>query len=116
MGEEAWMNLDSILIALGVLVLGLVVGVLIIVGSIKMMDRRSSALVRTSAALAMIPLLPNPVTWLLGLPMGIWALVVLRREDVKAAFRAAKGRGAGGPAVTQEAASKEPPPPEQGRP
>ena len=112
MAEEAWMNLDSILIALGVLVLGLVVGVLIIVGSIKMMDRRSAALVRTSAALAMIPLLPNPVTWLLGLPMGIWALVVLSRKDVKAAFRAAKGRGASGPAVTQEAAPKEPPPPQ----
>jgi len=89
--------------------------VLIIVGSIKMMRLRPSALARTSAVLAMIPL-PNPLIWLLGLPMGIWVLMVLSREDVKAAFGAAKGRGAGGPAVTQEAVSKESPPPEQGRP
>jgi hypothetical protein len=72
----------------------------------------SSALATTSAVLAMIPL-PNPVTWLLGLPMGIWALTVLRRPEIRAAFRAAKGRSAGGPAVTQESASKEPPPPER---
>jgi len=110
--ELVRLNLPAILITLGWLVLGLVVGVLIIVGSIKMMRLRSSALARTSAVLAMIPL-PNPLTWLLGLPMGIWALVVLGRKDVKAAFSAAKGRGAGGPAVTHESASQEPPPPEQ---
>jgi formylglycine-generating enzyme required for sulfatase activity len=85
--------------------------VLIIIGSIKMMRFRSLALVKTSAVLALLTL-PNPVTWLLGLPMGIWALVVLSRPDVKAAFRTAKGGSAGGPVVPQESASKEPPPPE----
>jgi serine/threonine protein kinase len=114
-GELIQLNLPAILFAFGFFVLGLGMGVLIIVGSIKMMRLRPSALARTSAVLAMIPL-PNPLIWLLGLPMGIWVLMVLSREDVKAAFGAAKGRGAGGPAVTQEAVSKESPPPEQGRP
>jgi predicted Ser/Thr protein kinase len=97
MGEEIWMNLDTLSIALVYLVLGLVAGVLIIVGSIKMMRLRSPALAKTSAILAMIPL-PNPVTWLLGFPIGIWALAVLSREDVKAAFNA-KGPGSGPPAA-----------------
>ncbi len=91
-------------IAVGV---AIALGVPILVGAVKMMRLRSSALVRTSAVLAMIPL-PNPVTWLLGLPMGLWALVVLGREDVKAAFRAAKGRGAGEGAGVPQAATGDP--------
>jgi len=77
----------AVILMLGFLVLGLGIGVLIIVGSIKMMRLRSAALAKTSAVLALIPF-PNPATWLLGLPMGIWALVVLSRPEVEAAFAA----------------------------
>src|SRR5262245_31985142 len=38
----------------------------------------------TSAILASLPLL-SPCLWM-GIPFGIWALVVLRRPDVRAAF------------------------------
>jgi len=91
--------LPGLSIALGWLALGLVIGVLIIIGAVQMKRVRSSGWARTSAILAMLPL-PNPVTWFLGLPMGIWALVVLRRPDVRAAFASA--------AAQQQDAAKEP--------
>jgi hypothetical protein len=40
----------------------------------------------TAAALACIPML-SACMWM-GIPFGIWALVVLRRSDVRAAFQA----------------------------
>jgi len=66
-------------------VIGIVVGILVIVGAIKMKNLESYAWAMTSAILAMIPCF-----WpccILGLPFGIWALVVLGSGSVKAAFR-----------------------------
>jgi hypothetical protein len=84
-GELFRQSLPGIFILLGWLALGLAAGVLIIVGSVKMKRMRSSGWARTSAVLAMSPF-PNPVTWLLGLPMGIWALRALARPEIKAAL------------------------------
>jgi len=68
-----------------VLAFSLLVGVVILVGALLMMNLRARGLVITSSILAMIPCV-SPCC-LLGLPIGIWAVVVLSQQDVKQAFR-----------------------------
>ena len=63
----------------------LVLGVLIILGGVKMKQLRSYGLAMTATILAMIPC-TSPCC-VLGLPIGIWALVVLNNAEVKSAFR-----------------------------
>jgi hypothetical protein len=59
----------------------------------------------------------EPAVWTIlaaaWLALGVLWLRRLRRPQVKAALAVAGGDSAGGPAVTQESASKEPPSPEQ---
>jgi predicted PurR-regulated permease PerM len=69
-------------IALGIV--ACMVGVVIIVGAMKMKNLRSYSLAMAAAILAMIPCI-SPCC-LLGLPFGIWAIVVLVDPHVKAAF------------------------------
>ena len=64
--------------------------VLIIVGSIKMMSLSSTGWSRTAAILAMIPMVSG--CCILGIPFGIWALVVLGKPEVKRAFAAKSGK------------------------
>ena len=58
--------------------------VLIILGAIGMIRGRRHGLAITAAVLSMVPC-TNPC-WLLGLPFGIWAMIVLCDKDVKASF------------------------------
>ncbi|MGI8978501.1 MAG: hypothetical protein ACR2FY_04695 [Pirellulaceae bacterium] len=67
---------------------GLVTGIVMIVGAVKMMRLKSHGLATFASVLAMLPCGP---AWLLGLPMGIWSLVVLNRRNVKEAFEARAG-------------------------
>jgi hypothetical protein len=67
---------------LGLLVL-MVQGPVIIVGSLRMGNLEAHGLAFASAILALLPSSPCA---LLGLPVGIWALVVLTTPEVKAAF------------------------------
>ena len=60
-----------------------VLGPLIIIGAVNMLNLRSHAWATAAAVLAMLPF---SVAWLIGLPIGIWALVVLGNPEVKAAF------------------------------
>ncbi len=69
--------------ALGIL--GFLVAPIIIYGAIQMMRGRSFALSRTAAVLAVIPL--TSCCFVVGIPFGIWALVVSSQPDVKALFR-----------------------------
>jgi len=69
--------------ALGVL--GFLVAPVIIFGAIQMLRGRSFGLSRTAAILAVIPL--TSCCFVVGVPFGIWALVVLSQPDVKALFR-----------------------------
>jgi tRNA A-37 threonylcarbamoyl transferase component Bud32 len=55
----------------------------LIVGGMRMLKLRSYASAVTAAVLAMVPWSP---AWLIGLPFGIIALVVLRKPEVQAAF------------------------------
>jgi hypothetical protein len=71
-----------------------VFGLLIIAGGIKLMGLSGSALPVTGSILAMIPC-TSSCCCLIGLPAGIWALVVLSRPDVKAAIAANRSGGVG---------------------
>jgi hypothetical protein len=67
--------------------LSAVFGVLILLGGVKLMNLSGTGLPITGSILAMIPC-TSSCCCLIGLPAGIWALVVLSRPDVKAAIAA----------------------------
>ncbi len=66
-------------------IFGLIVGVVVLVGARKMKKLENYAFAMAAAIIAMVPCI-SPCC-LLGLPFGIWALVVLGDGSVKAAFR-----------------------------
>jgi len=57
--------------------------IIIILGAVNMNRLESRGLAVTSAGLMLVPLTP---AWLITMPIGIWALVVLSKVEVKAAF------------------------------
>jgi len=57
--------------------------VFVLLGGWNLMQLRSHRLAMVGSILALFPFSPGSVV---GLPMGIWALVVIRNEQVKAAF------------------------------
>ncbi len=61
-----------------------VCGIVIIIGSVKMMRLKSYGFAMTACILAMLPLI-SPCCCI-GLPVGIWGVVVLCNPQVKAAF------------------------------
>jgi predicted PurR-regulated permease PerM len=63
-----------------------VVGIITIVGGVKMRNLRGRGLAITGSVLSMIPCFSG--CCLVGLPVGIWVLVVLSNPDVKAGFAA----------------------------
>jgi hypothetical protein len=65
--------------------IALAVGVFIILGAMKMMKGQSYGMSLAAAIVAMIPCLSS--CCIVGLPIGIWATVVLSSTDVKNAFR-----------------------------
>jgi hypothetical protein len=67
-----------------VAVLALIFSVVIILGGIKMKNLQSRGLAVTASVLAMIPCL-SPCC-IVGLPIGIWSLVVLNDTDVKSSY------------------------------
>lgn len=73
-------------ILVGSNVLQIVVAIVVILGASRMQKLENYALSMTAAILAMIPCIFFPCC-LLGLPFGIWALVVLNDPWVKSAFR-----------------------------
>ncbi|HUE71126.1 MAG TPA: serine/threonine-protein kinase [Pirellulaceae bacterium] len=66
-----------------VLLAALPSSILLILGGLKMRQLHSYGLARFAAIVALLPLGPQ---WLVSLPMGIWALAVLGRPEVKRAF------------------------------
>ena len=73
--------------ALGMIgaVLGLAAGAFIIYGALQMQRLVNYPMALAASVVAMVPCL-SPCCCL-GLPVGIWALVVLMKPEVKAAFR-----------------------------
>lgn len=79
-------NAEHLGIIIGILitVLSLAVSPIIIYGAIQMMKGNKYKLAATSAILAIVPV--TSCCFLLGVPLGIWALVVLNQPDVTAIF------------------------------
>lgn len=67
-------------------IFSVLVGAFIILGSIKMMKLQSRGLAVATAVVSMIPCLTG-CCCILGLPFGIWAMVVLNKPEVKSSFR-----------------------------
>jgi hypothetical protein len=84
--------------AVFVFLLGLVSAPVIIYGAVKMFNGSSYGWAKAASNLAIIPF--TSCCFLIGAPIGIWALVVLSRPEVKMFF----GRGG---------ANYQPPPPPQ---
>ncbi|HZT81433.1 MAG TPA: hypothetical protein VFA26_14480 [Gemmataceae bacterium] len=78
-GQEAAVFLDCCLVTLPTLA----VYPLVLVGGIQMLRLRTRWLAITAGILAMLPCSP---AFLLGLPLGVWALVVLLDPGVAAGF------------------------------
>jgi hypothetical protein len=68
---------------IGILALG--ASIVIIVGARRMRRARGLGLARAASVLAMLPCL-SPC-FLVGLPVGIWALVLLSLPETKSSFR-----------------------------
>lgn len=83
-GQEAWMNLASGSIGIVSSIIGILISGLILFGALKMRKLESYGLAMASSIVAMIPCI-SPCC-ILGLPIGIWALVVLTKPEVKGAF------------------------------
>ena len=78
---ESWVLSPSQLVAVGALIL--LSSTAIIFGALKMMKLQTYPLAIAASVLAMIT---TPGS-LIGLPIGLWALVTLRRPEVRAAFQ-----------------------------
>lgn len=65
--------------------LSLVVAPLVIYGAVQMMNGKKYGLAKASAILSIIPL--TSCCFIVGIPIGIWALVVLVKPEIKAFFR-----------------------------
>jgi hypothetical protein len=70
-------------------VIGVIIGVVILLGALKMQKLQNYNFAMAAAIIAMIPCI-SPCC-LLGLPAGIWALIVLMKPEVKAAFNQGGG-------------------------
>ncbi len=65
-------------------IVGILMSALILIGALKMKKLENYGLAMTASVIAMIPCI-SPCC-LLGLPIGIWALVVLSKPEVKSTF------------------------------
>ena len=66
-------------------IIGFVLGPVVIMGAVRMLQARNYGFAITASILAMLPFF-SPCC-ILGLPIGIWALVVLSDPNVRGAFR-----------------------------
>ena len=84
-GSRGMPNMLSGGIGAVISVIGLVMAVVVFMGASKMKNAESYGFAMAAAILAMIPCV-SPCC-LLGLPLGIWALIVLLKPEVKSAFQ-----------------------------
>jgi hypothetical protein len=84
MPNQAWANMFSGTIGAVSSIIVILLSGVILFGGIKMKKLESYGLAMAASILAMIPCF-SPCC-LLGLPIGIWAVVVLAKPEVKSAF------------------------------
>jgi hypothetical protein len=96
MSSVVWIGVPILL----AFIASFVIGIVMIVGGLKMMRLESYRWAMTASILALLPCSP---VGLLGLVMGIWSLVVLNRRNVIAAFAMpAQSGSAAGPLTGAE--------------
>ena len=85
--SESMRQLYSLEATLGLfmMVVGLISSTFVIVGAVSMLRNKHYPLAMTASILAMIPCM-SPCIWI-GLPIGIWSIVVLVDKKTKDAFR-----------------------------
>ena len=84
MPNEPWARMFSGPLGVGVNGFELLINGFILLGAVKMRRLENYGLVMAATIVAMIPC--NWPCCILGLPIGIWALVVLAKPEVKSAF------------------------------
>lgn len=84
MGNEALANMFSGTLGVVMAIVGMLVSLFILFGALKMRKLENYGLVMTASIIAMIPCI-SPCC-LIGLPIGIWAVVILSKPEVKNAF------------------------------
>jgi hypothetical protein len=85
-GQPQWANmLTSGPLAIANVIVGILINGIILFGGIKMRKLENYGLAMAASIIAMIPC--NWPCCIIGLPIGIWALVVLSKPEVKNAFR-----------------------------
>mgnify|MGYP000843977813 CR=1 FL=1 len=85
-GMEGFMHfMETFGIVLGAL--NLISGVVLVLGGLSLMRRKSYGLAMTGAILAIVP--GFSCCCLFGMPLGIWALLLLLKPEIKAAFQGA---------------------------
>ena len=84
MSNQPWANMFSGTIGAVSNVVCIVVGVVVLIGALKMKKLENYGMAMAASIVAIVPCL-SPCC-LIGLPIGIWALVVLAKPEVKAAF------------------------------
>ena len=68
-------------------IIGGIVGIVVLMGALKMQRLQNYSFVFTASILAMLPCLSPCCICILGLPVGIWALITLNKPEVKTAFQ-----------------------------
>ncbi len=84
MPNQAWASMFSGTLGVVSGIIGLLVSGVIFFGAMKMKNLENYGLAMAASIIAMIPCF-SPCC-VLGLPIGIWALVVLSKPEVKSAF------------------------------
>jgi len=84
MPNEAWAKMFSGTIGAVSSIIGILVSGIILFGGMKMKKLESYGMAMAASIIAMIPCF-SPCC-LIGLPIGIWAVVVLSKPEVKSAF------------------------------
>jgi hypothetical protein len=82
---QQWMRLMTGPLGMGINVIALLFGAFFIFASTKMRKLESYGMVMTATILSMLPCTSSCCC--IGLPLGIWILVVLAKPEVKSAFR-----------------------------
>jgi len=65
-------------------IIGMLMAVVVFMGALKMKNLQNYGFAMTAAIVAMVPCV-SPCCWI-GLPIGLWALIVLNKPEVKSAF------------------------------
>jgi hypothetical protein len=86
-----WSLPDGVSIILIISIWGTASSIVVLVGAYKMRKLKSYRFAMAASVIAML-LYPYPF-FFFGVPLGIWAIVVLRNKRVKAEFRDGSPRG-----------------------